>query len=163
MIDEASKAIEDQINSSLIVQMKQVDETVRGNVARVNALDAQALISAEKLARLEESAGDHIDLIESVNKKIDKFGGTIEENKALVIEKLAAFQAGVIAELKEATSHFSFKAYEESFRKIELDMDTFYKELLKLREDTDLRGKELLEWKGKLGTDLLNFYKKYDT
>jgi len=163
MIDEASKAIEDQINSSLIVQMKQVDETVRGNVARVNALDAQALISAEKLARLEESAGDHIDLIESVNKKIDKFGGTIEENKALVIEKLAAFQAGVIAELKEATSHFSFKAYEESFRKIELDMDTFYKELLKLREDSDLRGKELLEWKGKLGTDLLNFYKKYDT
>jgi hypothetical protein len=143
--------------------MKQVDETVRGNVARVNALDAQALISAEKLARLEESAGDHIDLIESVNKKIDKFGGTIEENKALVIEKLAAFQAGVIAELKEATSHFSFKAYEESFRKIELDMDTFYKELLKLREDSDLRGKELLEWKGKLGTDLLNFYKKYDT
>jgi hypothetical protein len=80
-----------------------------------------------------------------------------------VIEKLAAFQAGVIAELKEATSHFSFKAYEESFRKIELDMDTFYKELLKLREDSDLRGKELLEWKGKLGTDLLNFYKKYDT
>ncbi len=44
MIDEASKAIEDQINSSLVVQMKQVDETVRGNVARVNALDAQALI-----------------------------------------------------------------------------------------------------------------------
>jgi hypothetical protein len=93
---------------------------------------------------------------------VDKCGGTIEENKALVIDKLAAFQAGVIAELKEATSHFSFKAYEESFRKIEMDMDTFYKELLKLREDTETRDKELVEWKGKLGSDLLNFYKKYD-
>jgi len=66
----------------------------------------------------------------------------------------------VINELKEATSHFSFKAYEESFRKIELDMDTFYKELLKVREEQENKGKELGEWKQKLGQDLLNFYKK---
>lgn len=88
---------------------------------------------------------------------------TIEDNKALIIDKLAVFQAGVINELKEATSHFSFKAYEESFRKIELDMDTFYKELLKMREDTETKNKDLADWKQKLGTDLLNFYKKYDT
>ena len=119
--------------------------------------------TAEKIQRLEESASDHIDLIESVNRKVDKFGGAIEENKALIIDKLAVFQAGVINELKEATSHFSFKAYEESFRKIELDMDTFYKELLKLKEESDSRGKELGDWKQKLGGDLLNFYKKYDT
>jgi hypothetical protein len=142
--------------------MKQVDEAVKEAIIRVNALDSSAVVVNEKLGRLEESAGDHIDLIESVNRKVDKCGGTIEENKALVIDKLAAFQAGVIAELKEATSHFSFKAYEESFRKIEMDMDTFYKELLKLREDTETRDKELVEWKGKLGSDLLNFYKKYD-
>lgn len=69
----------------------------------------------------------------------------------------------MIGELKEATAHFSFKAYEESFRKIELDMDTFYKELLKVREEADTRGRELADWKQRLGSDLLAFYKKYDT
>lgn len=68
----------------------------------------------------------------------------------------------MINELKEATSHFSFKAYEESFRKIELDMDTFYKELLKVKEESEGKSRELAEWKTKLGADLLNFYKKYD-
>jgi hypothetical protein len=112
---------------------------------------------------LEEAAADHIDLIESLNRKVDKQVVTIEDNKALIIDKLAVFQSGVINELKEATSHFSFKAYEESFRKIELDMDTFYKELLKVREEQENKGKELGEWKQKLGQDLLNFYKKYDS
>ena len=102
-------------------------------------------------------------MIESLNRKVDKQVSSIEDNKALLIDKLAVFQTGVINELKEATSHFSFKAYEESFRKIEMDMDTFYKELLKLREDADSRGKDLAEWKTRLGGDLLNFYKKYDT
>ena len=93
---------------------------------------------------------------------MDKQVSIIEDNKALIIDKLAVFQAGVINELKEATSHFSFKAYEESFRKIELDMDTFYKELLRVREEGDSRSKEMSEWKQRLGQDLLNFYKKYD-
>ena len=75
---------------------------------------------------------------------------------------MGIFEAGVINELKEATSHFSFKAYEESFRKIETDMDTFYKELLKMREDFDSKNRDLTDWKSKLGSDLLNFYKKYD-
>ncbi len=120
------------------------------------------MIHAEKLQKLEEAASDHIDLIESLNRKVDKQLTLIEDNKALIIDKLAVFQAGVINELKEATSHFSFKAYEESFRKIELDMDTFYKELLRVREEGDTRAKEISEWKTRLGTDLLNFYKKYD-
>ena len=118
---------------------------------------------AEKTQRLEEAVADHIDLLESLNRKVDKQVVTIDDNKALIIDKLAVFQAGVINELKEATSHFSFKAYEESFRKIEMDMDTFYKELLKIREDQEGKAKELAEWKTKLGQDLLNFYKKYDS
>lgn len=69
----------------------------------------------------------------------------------------------MINELKDATSHFSFKAYEDSFRKIELDMDSFYKELLRVRETSEEKSRELAEWKQKLGGDLLNFYKKYDT
>ena len=69
----------------------------------------------------------------------------------------------MINELKEATSHFSFKAYEESFRKIELDMDTFYKELLKQKEDSEGKARDLADWKKKLGADLLAFFNKYDT
>ena len=42
-------------------------------------------------------------------------------------------------------------------------MDTFYKELLRVREEGDTRSKEMSEWKQRLGQDLLNFYKKYDT
>lgn len=42
-------------------------------------------------------------------------------------------------------------------------MDTFYKELLKIREDFDGKNRDLADWKTKLSTDLLNFYKKYDT
>lgn len=41
-------------------------------------------------------------------------------------------------------------------------MDTFYKELLKMREDFDSKNRDLTDWKSKLGSDLLNFYKKYD-
>ena len=73
----------------------------------------------EKHNKMEESLNDHIDLIESLNRKLDKQGETIEDNKLMIIEKLGIFEQGVINELKEATSHFSFKAYEESFRKIE--------------------------------------------
>jgi hypothetical protein len=126
------------------------------------AQQAQGLSGAEK-QKLEEAAADHIDLIESLNRKVDKQLTIIEDNKALIIDKLAVFQAGVINELKEATSHFSFKAYEESFRKIEMDMDTFYKELLRVREEGDTRSKEMSDWKQRLGQDLLNFYKKYDS
>jgi hypothetical protein len=112
---------------------------------------------------MEDTLNDHIDLIESLNRKVDKQSQVIEDNKGMIIEKLGIFEAGVINELKEATSHFSFKAYEESFRKIEMDMDTFYKELLKMREDHELKNKDLNDWKSNLGSDLLNFYKKYDS
>jgi hypothetical protein len=34
-------------------------------------------------------------------------------------------------------------------------MDTFYKELLKMREDFEFKNKDLAEWKSKIGTDLM--------
>jgi uncharacterized coiled-coil protein SlyX len=54
-------------------------------------LDAQALVHAEKIQKLEEAAADHIDLIESLNRKVDKQVTIIEDNKALIIDKLAVF------------------------------------------------------------------------
>lgn len=73
----------------------------------------------------------------------------------MIVSKLSQFETGVIDELKVATQHFSFKAYEESFRKIEQDMDTFYKELLKMREDFDAKNSEVQEFKHTLGQDLV--------
>lgn len=43
------------------------------------------------MQRLETAAEDHIDLIESVNRKSDKMATAIEDNKALIIDKLAVF------------------------------------------------------------------------
>ncbi len=104
---------------------------------------------------MEESLNDHIDLIEQLNRKLDKQSVVIEDNKTMIIEKLGLFEMGVISELKEATNHFSFKAYEDSFKKIEQDMDTFYKELLKIREDFDYKNNDLGDWKTKIGADLI--------
>ena len=41
-------------------------------------------------------------------------------------------------------------------------MDTFYKELIKMKDDSDNNGKEISEQRNKMNTDLLQFYKKYD-
>ena len=143
--------------------MKELDIGLKDTTNRVNNMESQVNVCSEKTQKMEDNLNDHIDLIDSLNRKLDKQSTSLEEHKATLIEKLGAFEAGVIQELKEATSHFSFKAYEESFRKIEQDMDTFYKELLKIREDFDGKNRDLGDWKTKLSTDLLNFYKKYDT
>lgn len=79
-----------------------------------------------------------------------------------MIEKLGAFEQGVLSELKAATEHFSFSSYEESFKKVEEDMDSFYKELVRLRDEGEINQKEYLEWKGHLGKDLLQFYQKQE-
>lgn len=40
MLDESSRAIEDQINNNLVMQMKMIDDAVKECVNRLNALDA---------------------------------------------------------------------------------------------------------------------------
>jgi hypothetical protein len=37
-------------------------------------------------------------------------------------------------------------------------MDSFYKELVRLRDEQETGQKEYVEWKGQLGKDLLSFY-----
>jgi hypothetical protein len=34
-------------------------------------------------------------------------------------------------------------------------MDTFYKELLKMREDGDIKQRDLNDWRNKMSTDLI--------
>ena len=124
-------------------------------ISKATTLDTNFGFLTEKNGKIEETLNDHIDLIESLNRKLDKQTETVEENKNNIIEKLGVFESGVIQELKEATSHFSFKAYEESFRKIEQDMDTFYKELIKIKEEAESKGRELNDWRGKMSGDLV--------
>lgn len=52
--------------------MKELDVATKEAVQRINTIDAQSLVHAEKLQKLEEAAADHIDLIESLNRKVDK-------------------------------------------------------------------------------------------
>ena len=127
--------------------MKELDVGLKDVTTRANNLESTTNLQVEKVQKLEDSMNDNIDLIETLNRKLDKQAQTIDDNKANIIDKLGIFEAGVINELKEATSHFSFKAYEDSFRKIETDMDTFYKELLKMREDFDIKNKDMADWK----------------
>ena len=71
--------------------MKEIDTATKDAVARINALDASGLVTAERAQRLEESLSDHIELIENVNRKVDKQATSIEDSKALIVDKLAVF------------------------------------------------------------------------
>ena len=163
VLDETTQAIEDSINHNIVTQMKEMDAAVQQVISKATSMDTNLGLVSEKNGKIEETLNDHIDLIETLNRKLDKQSETVEENRKTIIEKLGVFESGVIQELKEATSHFSFKAYEESFRKIEQDMDTFYKELLKMREEGDVKTREMNDWRTKMSGDLIAFYKKYDT
>lgn len=70
-----------------------------------------------------------LELIEGLNKKTELATQLVEENKQMIIEKLAQFEHGVIKELKDATEHLDLKAYDATFNKLEKDIDNFYQEI----------------------------------
>ena len=86
-------------------------------------------------------------MIDALNKKCDRATGLIEENKGMLIEKLGIFENGIIQELKEATEHLDLKAYEESFAKIEEDINNLYKEFSQFRDDMHGSEQEIGEWR----------------
>ena len=49
LLDDTTQAIEDSINSNLVAQMKELDVATKEAVQRINSLDAQSLVHAEKL------------------------------------------------------------------------------------------------------------------
>jgi len=84
--------------------MKELDQALQDSITKVNSMDQSLLFQTEKNQKVEESLNDQIDLIEALNKKLDKQNKVIEDNKTMIIEKLGVFEAGVIKELKEATN-----------------------------------------------------------
>lgn len=72
LLDDTTQAIEDSINTNLIGQMKELDVGIKEVTSRVNNLDQAVHLQTEKVQKIEDSLNDHIDLIESLNKKLDK-------------------------------------------------------------------------------------------
>ena len=52
--------------------MKELDVGIKEVTSRVNNLDQAVHLQTEKVQKIEDSLNDHIDLIESLNKKLDK-------------------------------------------------------------------------------------------
>jgi hypothetical protein len=82
-----------------------------------------------KVDKSHEILEDHLDLVNTLNGKVDASAQLVDENKAFIIEKLRTFEIGIIKELREATEHLDLAAYEASFDKLENDMLTIVKDL----------------------------------
>lgn len=52
--------------------MKEIDIGLKDVTNRANNLDQTVHIHSEKVQKMEDSLNDHIDLIESLNRKLDK-------------------------------------------------------------------------------------------
>lgn len=72
LLDDTTQAIEDSINTNLIGQMKELDVGLKDVTNRVNNIDQTVHVQTEKIQKMEDSLNDHIDLIESLNRKLDK-------------------------------------------------------------------------------------------
>lgn len=69
-------------------------------------------------------------------------------------EQLGNFQQQVLKELKEATKHFSFKAYEQSFQKLEESHKENFAKLVTLRDDFEFESQEHKAWKDAMQENL---------
>ena len=58
--------------------MKEMDAAVQTVIAKTNSLDTNLGFISDKNNKMEESLNDHIDLIESLNRKLDKQTDVIE-------------------------------------------------------------------------------------
>jgi len=82
-----------------------------------------------KVDKSHEILEDHLDLVHTLNGKVDASAQLVDENKAFIIEKLRMFEINIVNELREATEHLDLAAYEASFDKLENDMMTIVKDL----------------------------------
>jgi hypothetical protein len=67
------------------VVVQEMGKTVKDNSIKLSH-------ESEKRAKFEVSLNDHMDLIDSLNKKIDGQELIMDEQKSLLIEKLGVFE-----------------------------------------------------------------------
>lgn len=116
-----------------------------------------------KVDKSHEILEDHLDLVNTLNGKVDTSAQLVDENKAFIIEKLRTFELGIIKELREATEHLDLAAYEASFDKIEQDMIAIVKDLGAVRQEVFTDRDDLSKWRNQVTLDLQLFYEKYET
>ena len=87
--------------------------------------------------KINDTLNDHFELFEQIQASNKKQREEIDKNKTYFAKSVGEFEKKVLEELTGATKHFSFKAYEESFTKIENDLKDLYKTILELRSDID--------------------------
>ena len=46
----------------------------------------------------------------------------VDENKTMILEKLSAFEDGVVTQFNQATRHLDLSVYNESLTRVETDM-----------------------------------------
>ena len=116
-----------------------------------------------KVDKSHEILEDHLDLVNTLNGKVDTSAQLVDENKAFIIEKLRTFELGIVKELREATEHLDLAAYEASFDKIEQDMIAIVKDLGAVRQEVFTDRDDLSKWRNQVTLDLQMFYEKYET
>ena len=68
----------------------------------------------------------------------------------------------MLAELRDATKHFSFKAYEQSFVKIESDLRKQFESHTTLKSEVESMGINQHTWKSNIYEDFKSFVNKHD-
>lgn len=115
-----------------------------------------------KVDKSHELLEDQLDLVNTLNGKVDTSAQLVDENKAFIIEKLRTFEVGIIKELREATEHLDLAAYEASFDKLESDLLTIVKDLGGVRQEVMTDREDLRKWRHQIFLDMQMFYESYN-
>lgn len=99
------------------------------------------------LEQVQENSREHLQLIEQLSKQINKQQEVVEENRKVISQQVGEFEKNVLNELKNATKLFNFKAYEQSFSKLEDSYKDTYAQLMKLQNEQAYSKEDLAQWK----------------
>ena len=77
-------------------------------------------------------------------------------------DQIGIFEKKVLAELRDATKHFSFKAYEQSFVKIESDLTKQFEAHQNLKSEVESMSINQHAWKSNIYEDFKSFVTKHD-
>lgn len=71
----------------------------------------------------------------------------MEENRKVIANQVGEFEKNVLYELKQATKLFNFKAYEQSFNKLEEAYKDLLAQVMRIDEDQKHQKIDMTTWK----------------
>ena len=142
------QGVEEQINTNIVGQLKKLDERIKEMELLELRTEKHESYTKGHFEKLNATQNEHIQLIESLSASLVAFEQATPKNINKILQsELDKFENKIIAELKQATQQFSYKTYEENFKKIETDILDFYKEMMILRDDFDASNVALKGWR----------------